>query len=110
MAVTLTSDQRYPAGFLVNATTADLSGGETLLAAVTGQNAYLERVWISSESALNVTIRAGATTLLGPLYLAANQTIDVVLSRQIQLPAATALTAIASGAGNVTIVAQGVVR
>jgi len=110
MAATITSDQRYPAGFLVNGNSADLSGGETLLAAVTGQNAYLERVWISAGAELTVTIRAGATTLLGPFYLAANQTIDVVLSRQIQLPAATALTAITSGAGNVTIVAQGVVR
>jgi hypothetical protein len=110
MAVTLTSDQRYPAGFLVNANSADLSGGETLLAAVTDKNAYLERLWISSEAALNVTIKAGADVLLGPFYLAANQTIDVILSRQVQLPENTALTAISSGAGDVTIIAQGVVR
>jgi len=110
MAVTLNSDQRYPAGFLINANSADLSGGETLLAAVADKNAYLERVWISSGAAITVTIRAGADVLLGPFYLAASQTIDVVLSRQVQLPAATALTAIASGAGNVTIVAQGVMR
>ncbi|MDY0311368.1 MAG: hypothetical protein RBR20_04510, partial [Desulfobacterales bacterium] len=94
----------------VNANSADLSAGETLLAAVTGQNIYLERIWISAAAAITVTIRAGADVLIGPLYCAANSTVDLILSRQIQLPAATALTAITSGAGNVTIVAQGVVR
>ena len=116
MAITLVSNSVGKAGFSVNGNSADLSGCESLVAAVTGKSIYLEKVAISFGAEITVTIGAGETTgavttvLVGPIYGAANTSIELDFShRPIKLAAATALVADSSGAGNVTIVAQGFV-
>ena len=113
MAITLVSNTVERHGFLVNGNTADLSACEQLVAAVTGKFIVLERVAVSFGAAITVTIGAGeaannvVTVLVGPLYGAANTTVELVFTRPIVLAVSTALTADSSGAGNVTIVAQG---
>lgn len=115
-AVTLTNNNVDRAGFVVNATSADLSGCETLKAAVTGKSIYIERIYIISNTAINYTIGAGETSggvttiLLGPVYSAANSATPLIFTRPIKLAAATALTADASGAGAVTIIIQGYIK
>ena len=105
-------------GFSVNAYDADLSGCEPILAAVTGKSIYLEHIMISCASGITVTIGEGetasavTTVLLGPIVFTAagSNFMDVHFQRPIQLTAATALTADASGAGAVTILAEGYVQ
>lgn len=113
MAITLKSNTVGTSGFIANGNSADLSGCETLQAAVTGKSIYLEKLTINSNTAINYTIGEGetggavTTALVGPIYCAANSTQTIDFPRAIKLTAATALTADASGAGAVTIVAQG---
>jgi hypothetical protein len=113
MAITLKTNKVGNFGFIANGNSADLSGCETLAAAVTGKSIVIERLTITSGAAINVSVGEGetggaiTTTLLGPFYMAANSRIDMPFPRGVKLTAATALTADASGAGNVTIIAQG---
>lgn len=113
MAITLVSNNVAKTGFSINGNSADLSGCETLVAAVAGKSIYVEKVAVSFGAALNVTIGEGETTgavttaRIGPLYGAANTTVELNFKRPIKLTAATAFTADASGSGNVTIVAEG---
>lgn len=103
-------------GFIVNANSADYSGCEELKAAVTGKSIHIERVFISSDTALNITIGAGETggavtgIILGPVYFAANTSREFVFTKPIKLDAAVALTCDASGAGNVTVIVQGFIK
>lgn len=116
MAITLVSNAVYNHGFLVNGNSADLSGCEQLVAAVGGKSIYVERLVVSFGAAVTVTLGAGktdtavTTVLVGPLYGAANTTIELTFTRPIKLAAATALTADSSGAGDVTILAQGYIK
>ena len=116
MAITLVSNSVDRHGFLVNGTTADLSGCEQLVAAVTGKKICVERLVVSFGAAITVTVGAGetagavTTVLIGPLYGAANTTVELTFTRPIVLAAATALVADASGAGAVTISAQGYIK
>ena len=113
MAITLVSNTIEKHGFLVNGNTADLSSCEELVAAVAGKSIVLERVAVSFGAAITVTVGAGeaandvVTVLVEPLYGAANSTVELVFTRPIVLAVNTSLTADSSGAGNVTIVAQG---
>lgn len=116
MAITLVSNNVFKSGFSVNGNSADLSGCEELVAAVTGESIFLNSVSVSFGAAINVTIGAGETTgavttvLIGPIYGAANSTVTFKFDRPIELAAATALTVDASGAGNVTVIAEGFIR
>jgi hypothetical protein len=116
MAITLVTNDVDRCGFFSNGNSADLSGCETLVAAVAGKSIYVERVAVSFGAAISVTLGAGETTgavttvLVGPLYGAANTTVELVFTRPIKLAAATALVADSSGAGNVTITCQGYVK
>ena len=115
-AVTLTNNNVDRVGFVVNANSADLSGCETLKAAVTGKSIYIERIYIISGTAINYTLGAGetasavTTVIVGPIYCAADSNTPLVFTRAIKLAAATALTADASGAGAVTIIVQGYIK
>jgi hypothetical protein len=117
LAITVTTNQVYTAGFCVSGTTTDLSGCETLLAAPgAGLSIYLEQVTISNLTTANqITIgaaeTAGAVTtvLLGPIVIAANTAMRIPLVRPIKLAADTALVADATGTTAVTIVAEGYV-
>jgi len=128
MSITLVSNNVASRGFVVNGNTADLSGCETLVSGVSGKSIYVERIAVSFGAAITVTIGEGeqtpttttttcapdrwdvSTVLIGPLYGAANSTVELVFTRPIKLTAATDLTADASGAGNVTIIVQGYIE
>lgn len=113
MAITLKSNSVGQAGFLANGNSADWSGCETLVAAVTGKSIIVERITINSLTAINYTVGAGETggavtaVVLGPIYCAANSTQSVVFPRGLRLAAATALVVDASGAGAATVIAEG---
>lgn len=116
MAITLVTNNVAERGFVANGNSSDLSGCETLVAAVTGKSIYIEKIAVSFGAAINVTIGEGEssdgvdTVLVGPIYGAANSSIEMEYTRPIKVTAATALTADASGAGNVTVVVQGYIE
>lgn len=103
-------------GFIVNATTADASGCETIKAAVTAKKIKIRHLTINSDGAVTVTIgegeTAGAVTteLIGPVQFAANQTMQWDFNPLMELTAATALTVDAGGAANLCIFVQGIVE
>ena len=116
MAITVTSPA-CKVGFIRNATSADLSGSETILAAVSGKSIKVRHITINSDAAITVTIGEGlsgggavATVLIGPIAMAANSSIQWSFNPLMELTAATALTCDASGAGNVCIFVQGVIE
>lgn len=113
MALTLTSNTVYPAGFCANLNSDDVSGCEEVVAAPgAGLCIYLEQIIISAGAALTFTVGAGETAgavtavLLGPFYLAANTAQRVTFVRPLKMAANTALV-VDSGAGNVTVIAEG---
>ena len=113
MAITLKSNSVGTSGFIANGYSADLSGCETLVAAVSGKTIIVESITINSNTAINYTIGDGETggavtaVLIGPIYCAANSTQSFVFPRGLRLTAATALVVDASGAGAATVIAQG---
>ena len=113
-AITTVSPSRTNAGWIVDGTSADLSGCESLVAAVSGKSIVIDYLIINTDTALNVTIGEGETTSAvttvksGPWYLPANGAIIVPMPPGgLKLTAATALTVDASAAGNVTIFGWG---
>lgn len=115
MAVTVASLSTH-LGFIKNAWSANWSGCEEIVAAAAGKSIKLRYITISSESAINVTVGEGESgdavesVILGPLYLAANSSIQFAFNPLLHLTAGKALTADASGAGNCAIVVQGFVE
>ena len=111
MAVTVTSPQAVKSGWIKNATSADASGCESILAApAAGTSIVVEHVVISSDSAISITLGEGEAALIGPVTFAAGQTIAFPMtgrSSGMKLTAAKALTVDASGAGNICVWAQG---
>ena len=117
MAVTITSPQAAKSGWIKNATSADASGCEVILAApAAGTSIVVEHVVISSDSAISITLGEGETSsavdtaLIGPVTFAAGQTISFPMTGRTQgmvLTSAKALTVGASGAGNICVWAQG---
>lgn len=114
MAITTEDLNLTPYGWGVNATTADASGAETLKAAPSSGNLYLEYVSINCASAITVTVGSGETTsavdtpLVGPVtFTTSGGQYAIHLTRPIKVDATTALTCDASGAGAVQIYVQG---
>jgi len=116
MAIAVTSPTPSGFGWIKNATSADASGGETILAGATGKSHYIERISITSAAAITVTIGEGitgagvTTALIGPVSFAANQTIQWVFSGNpgaIKVTAATAITCDAGGAGAINVFIHG---
>jgi len=117
MAVTKVSNTVDRVGFCVNFNSADLSGCEELIAAVSGKSIYVERLELSFGAAINVTLGAGetggavTTILIGPIYGAANGFIPLNFEkRPIKATTATSLTIDASGAGNITGIVSGYIK
>jgi len=116
MAITLDTSGADRAGFVANGYSADWSGCEQLVAAVTGKSIYVEKIYISSGAAITLTIGAGETggavtnEVIGPVYMAANSQAAFEFSRPLKIAAATALVADGSGAGAATIVVQGFIK
>lgn len=117
MAVTTTSLQTATSGWAVNATSADASGCEVILAAPgAGVSLYLESVLINGVNGITVTIGEGETAsapdaiILGPITFAGASWAETVVHeflRPIKLTANKALVVDASGAGAVCVLAEG---
>jgi hypothetical protein len=115
MAVTVVNNDPAQSGFCLTATSADLSGCETLKAApASGTAIILEHLTINSTAQITVTVGEGETAgavdtaLIGPVDMVAHGTVSFDFYRGgIKLSDATALTADASGSGAVCIIAQG---
>jgi len=117
MAISKVSNTVDRAGFCVNFNSADISGCEELVAAVSGKSIKVERLELSFGAAINVTLGAGetggavTTTLVGPIYGAANGFVSLNFEkRPIVVAAATSLTMDGSGAGNITGVVSGYIE
>lgn len=115
MAVTVTTGTPYPGGFSAQGNSADWSGCEEIVAAVTGQRHYIERIHFT-QSAVGVSFTIGAgesssaveTVLLGPLYMSTGQKeLEIVPKRPIVVPVGKSITVDASGAGSATIRVEG---
>ena len=116
MAIVVTSPQTT-SGFIKNATSADASGCEEILATPgAGICIGLRHVTINSAAAITVTLGAGVAAgaveaaLLGPVTFAAGTTLQWDFSPMLWLPANKSLTVDASGAGVICVFCQGVVQ
>lgn len=115
MAITKNTLTPITSGFGVNATTADASGCEELVAAPASGSLVLTQVVINTVAAITVTIGesedAGAveTVIIGPVNFAATAGAPAAykFDPPIKLTAAKSLTVDASGAGAVQVFAQG---
>lgn len=114
MAITANTMTTPKAGWVINATSADLSACEELKAAVAGVSHYIRGITINSASAITVTVGEGETTnnvttaLIGPVtFTTAGYVYHFIFLEPIKLTAATALTVDASGAGTVHVMVQG---
>ena len=113
MAITLTANQPEQKGFEINGVSADLTGCETLNAAVTGKSHYLESVTISTDTDMSVTIGEGETTnavttpRYGPIFVKAYVPHSMIFREALKLTAATDLTVDSSASGNATIFVEG---
>ncbi len=114
MAIAVTSPQSL-FGFIKNATSADASGCEEIIAATVGKSIKIKHLSMSNNSAgtLTVTIGEGktgsavTTALIGPVTLLSGQTIPYNFNPELILTVSTALTVDASGSGAINIFAQG---
>ncbi len=117
MAIAVTSPQAVKSGFIKNATSADASGTEEIIAAPgAGISHNIEYLVISTDSAISITIGEGetagavTTALIGPVTFAAGQSIEfpfVGRSQGIRMTANESLTVDASGVGNICVWVQG---
>lgn len=103
-------------GFVLNATSADASACEELLAAVAGKQIKVRQLTISNNSVgtLNITIGEAETTpgsvdaaIIGPVSLLTGQTMQWVFNPEIELTVSKSLVVDASGAGAICVFAQG---
>ena len=114
MAITTESLNPSTSGWIINATSADLSGAEIILAAPASGHLYLHRADIFCVSAINVTIGSGEdssaveTPIIGPVtFTASSAHYSVEFDPPLKVDATTALTCDASGSGQTCIVVQG---
>jgi acetyl-CoA carboxylase alpha subunit len=103
-------------GFIANATSADASACEEIMAAVAGKSIKVRHLTVNTTDALTITIGEGetggavTTALIGPIAMAANSSIQWSFNPPMELTAATSLTVDASGAGAICIFVQGVIE
>jgi len=118
MAISINTPASENFGWIINATSEDVSECEELVAAPpAGSSIIIDYLVINSAAAITVTIGQGetagavTTALIGPISFAANQTLQLDLRNfrngGLALTAATSLTVDASGAGNICIFACG---
>ena len=114
MAISITTPQPGKFGWIINATSADVSGCEELKAAVADKSIIVDHLTINNgANAISITIGQGktgagvTTALIGPVAMAANTSLQWTFPSGMVLTAATALTVDASGAGAICIFAWG---
>ena len=116
MAITLKTNSVSGAGFIANGYSADWSGCETLVAAVTGKSIYIERIYINAHDAEIFTFGAGATgaavttVVLGPISCSADTIVELIFSKPLFITAATAFVVDCAGTGDATIIVQGYIK
>jgi len=117
VAITKNSLTPTTSGWAVNATTADASSGEELVAAPgAGKYLVVNSITVISDANITVTIGSGESgdnveaTLFGPIPFGTNGGVcpAVFFNPGVRLPANKSLSVDASGAGNVCVIAQGV--
>lgn len=117
MAITVTSPTTK-VGWIKNATSADASGCEEIIAApAAGLAIKIRHLTINNgANAISITIGGGetggavTTALLGPMAFAANSSMQWTFNPPMEVAAATSLTVDASGAGAICIFGQGVIE
>lgn len=111
MAIATTSVPVGHWGFMVNFDSADVSGGETILAAGgAGTRIYLDQLWLNWAGAITLTVGAGiaagavTTPYVGPVLGAAGVTLHWDFSSRggIPFPVNTLLGIDGSGAGQIS--------
>ena len=114
MAISVTRPQRGGYGWLLNATSADASLCEELLAApAAGIAIQVMHITINSASAISITIGEDeaannvVSAWLGPISMAANSSIQWDFPDGFVLTAAKSLTVDSSGAGVICVFAWG---
>jgi len=115
MAIAVTSPA-CKVGFIKNATSANASGCEVILAAVSGKKIKIKHLTVNSTDAIAITIGEGETAsavdtaLLGPIEFAAGATIQWDFWPYLELTTATLLAVDADGAGQICVFVQGVIE
>ena len=117
MAISITTPTPGKFGFILNATSADISGGETLKAAPATGSIIVDHITINNGAgAQGLTIGAGltgaavTTALIGPVAMPVNSLIQFNFHDGMVLSAATALTCDSDSNTAVCIFVQGRVQ
>lgn len=109
MAIALETLQAAGRGFINNATSADASGVEIIVAAVADKTHFITSITVACISAITVTIQdeTGAK-ILGPVPFAATSSpITVNFLSAVKIAAVSGVEVETSGAGAVNVVIQG---
>lgn len=94
--------------FQATMNSSDASGSDTAVKTATASKRhYVSDLIISVGSAISVTVKDGSTIIGQPLYMAANTTVPVRLSTPYQLSVNSALNVRTSGAGTISVWANG---
>jgi len=109
MAITITSPSTK-VGFIKNATSADASGTEEIIAGVAGKKIKIKHLTMNNltAGALSFTL-SGAANLIGPVSIGANSSLQWNFSPSLALATAQALE-ITAGAGNICVFVQGFIN
>ncbi len=98
-------------GFIANATSANISGTETLVAGVSGKRIKVAHLSIQSDDAIGITILDSTpTALIGELQFAALGFHQWYFNPYMELPVGLSLQCDADGAGVVWIFVQGFIE
>ena len=108
MAVAVTSPQASTWGMIKNATSANASGGEEIMAATAGKKIKVGHVTFNNltAGALNFTLQDAAAALIGPVSVGANSSLQWNFNPMMELTTAQALN-ITADSGNVCVFVTG---
>lgn len=111
MAIAVTSPQAATFGFIKNATSADASGGEVILAGVAGKKIKVRHVTMNNltAGALDFTLEDEGSALIGPVSIGANSTLQWDFNPMMELTTNKDLE-ITSDSGDVCIFVTGVME
>ena len=109
MAIDVTSPATT-VGFIKNATSANASGGEIILAGTAGKKIKIRHVTMNNltAGALTFTLE-GAAALIGPIEIGANSSLQWDFNPYMELETAQDLT-ITADSGNIAVFCQGVIN
>ena len=109
MAITVTNPQSK-VGFIKNATSADASGTEEIIAGVADKKIKVRHVTMNNltAGALSFTL-SGVAALIGAVSIGANSSLQWDFNPPMELTTAQALE-ITVGAGNICIFCQGTIE